>query len=349
MLRRIALAAALVALAACSRHQPPPGRGGDLEVGRRAALTRSVASVVASAVALPSIGLRGAAPAGSPGTAPSAQAMTTEAQELTWVYDKTTVGPMQVVVSIPRRASADIKLPVLVTMHGRGEAFKGPARGARGWVDDYWMPRAIDRISHPPLTPADLLRLADPIRLQRLNEALAQKPYRGLIVVCPYTPDILAGDRPFSAARGLSEFLVDVLLPRVYEETPALGTRASTGIDGVSLGGRAALLVGLERPTAFGVVAGLQPAFDSADAPELGRRAEAARRANPSLVLRLLTSDGDYFLQPTQAIAREWRRLGVMHELLVVPGPHNYEFNRGPGAFEMLTFHDRALRGDPPI
>jgi enterochelin esterase-like enzyme len=141
--------------------------------------------------------------------------------------------------------------------------------------------------------------------------------------------------------------LVDVLLPRVYRETPALGTRQSTAIDGVSLGGRAALLVGLERPTAFGVVAGLQPAFDSADAPELGRLAELGRRQNPALVLRLLTSDGDYFLQPTRAIAREWKRLGIEHELRQIPGPHNYEFNRGPGVFEMLLFHDRVLRGEP--
>ena len=321
-LRRSILACALLGLIGCGRHEPP---------GRAVAPGPPV-SAVASVPAVP-----------SSSAAPGAVA----AQELTWVYDRTTVGPMQVVVSIPRRASAETRLPVLITMHGRGEAFKGPARGARGWVDDYWMPRAIDRLEHPPLKPEDLLHLADPVRLASMNESLAQKPYRGLIVVCPYTPDILAGDRPFAAANGLAEFLVDVLLPRVYRETPALGTRESTGIDGVSLGGRAALLVGLERPTAFGVVAGLQPAFDSADAPELGRLAELARRQNPRLVLRLLTSDGDYFLQPTRAISREFKRLGIAHEFRLIPGPHNYEFNRGPGVFEMLLFHDRVLRGEP--
>jgi enterochelin esterase-like enzyme len=252
---------------------------------------------------------------------------------------------MQVVVSVPKRKSPEEKFPVLITMHGRGEAFKGPARGARGWVDDYWLPRAVERLEHPPLTARDFLSIADPDRLVRTNQSLERDRYQGLIVVCPYTPDILAGDRPFQAARPLRDFLVDTLLPRVYRETPALATRASTGIDGVSLGGRASLLVGLGRPTAFGVVAGLQAAFDSADAPELGRLAELARKANPELILRLLTSDGDYFLEPTRAIAREWQRLGIPHELIVVPGPHNYEFNRGPGVFEMLLFHDRALRG----
>jgi len=38
---------------------------------------------------------------------------------------------------------------------------------------------------------------------------------------------------------------------------------------------------------------------------------------------------------------------GVDNELAVIPGPHDYEFNRGPGVYEMLVFHDRALRGEP--
>jgi hypothetical protein len=33
-------------------------------------------------------------------------------------------------------------------------------------------------------------------------------------------------------------------------------------------------------------------------------------------------------------------------EHLVVPGPHDYPFNRGPGAIEMLLWHDRVLRGE---
>jgi enterochelin esterase-like enzyme len=135
-------------------------------------------------------------------------------------------------------------------------------------------------------------------------------------------------------------------LPRVKRETPALGSAESTAIDGVSLGGRAALLVGLERPQSFRVVAGLQAAFDSADAPELARRAKDARAANPALVIRLLTSEGDYFLNANRAISRALTSAAVPHVLTVIPGPHDYEFNRGPGAYEMLFFHDRALRGE---
>ena len=161
---------------------------------------------------------------------------------------------------------------------------------------------------------------ANPERLARINESLGKRPYRGLIVVCPFTPDILAGDRPFKAAEPLARFLVDDLLPRVRRETPALQSSSATGVDGVSLGGRASLLVGLSRAKAFGSVAGLQAAFDSADADELARRAESAVAENPRLALRLLTSYEDYFLVANRNISKAFERAGVKHELLDDPG-----------------------------
>lgn len=285
--------------------------------------------------------------AGSSGSAIASAA--SEQRELTWTWEKSPVGPMNVVVLVPARKPTDPKLPVLVAMHGRGEAFKGPVRGARGWIDDYWLGLAIERLHAPPLNSGDLQGFVDAERLARINQSLASRPYRGLIVVCPYTPDILAGDRPFNAALPLATFIVDELLPRVYRETPALGTPDATGIDGVSLGGRAALLVGLERPKAFGAIATLQAAFDSADAPELARRARNALEQNQKLKLRLLTSDEDYFLNANRNIARALQASGIAHELVVVPGPHDYPFNRGPGAYEMLLFHDRVLRAEPPL
>jgi enterochelin esterase-like enzyme len=202
----------------------------------------------------------------------------------------------------------------------------------------------VERLHAPPLTARDLESLYDAERIRELNTQLQQQPYGGVIVVCPYTPDILSGDRAFSLAAPLSRFIVDELLPRVYRETPALGTPRSTGIDGVSLGGRAALLVGLTRPEAFGAVAALQPAFDSAEADALAERAKSAVARQRDLKLRLLTSDGDYFLAATRALSRAFERAAVRHALTEVTGPHDYAFNRGPGVYEMLLFHDRTLR-----
>jgi enterochelin esterase-like enzyme len=281
----------------------------------------------------------------APAPAPSAQPPSGELRELTFDYAGTPVGANTVVVAIPANATKESPLPVLVAFHGRGESLKSPARGARGWLDDYDMKKAVKRLISPPLTEADLGDSVAPDRLVKLNEALAQQPYRGLIVVCPYLPDAFHGDQAFGDGGRYATFIVDEVLPRVYKETPAIGTPESTAVDGVSLGGRAALLVGLLRPKAFHVVAALQPALDNAEARPFAGLAERAKAENPGLVLRLLTSSEDYFLEPTAELSRELKSRGVDHKLDIVLGTHSYEFNRGPGVFEMLIFHDRAVRG----
>jgi enterochelin esterase-like enzyme len=170
-----------------------------------------------------------------------------------------------------------------------------------------------------------------------------------LVLVCPYTPDLLRGDEPFTGAPPLARFLVDTLIPKIYAETPAIGTPATTGVDGVSLGGRAAISVGLLRPEAFGAVATLQAALDPRNASEVVVRAKRAREKNPKLRLRFVTSSEDYYLPALRTIAGALRSADVSHEFLVVPGPHDYVFNRGPGAIEMLAYHDRVLRGREPV
>jgi enterochelin esterase-like enzyme len=255
---------------------------------------------------------------------------------------------MNAVVVIPER-SPEERFPVLLTFHGLGEAKKGPEKGARGWIDDYGLYRAIERLHHPPLTAADLEGFADADRLAKLNAALAQQPYRGLVIVNSYTPDMLRGDEPFSKVPPLARFVIDELLPRAARETPALGTPQTTGIDGISLGGRAALSIGLRNPEAFAAIGGLQPAFDLDNAGAVATRAALARQKNPGLSFRLLTSDGDYFLASTKAISQAMKSAGIPHTLVIVPGPHDYPFNRGPAVYEMLLHHDRVLRGLPPL
>ncbi len=274
--------------------------------------------------------------------------ITYEAQELTWSYTKTDIGPMEVVVSVPAREEGD-RFPLLIVLHGWGEAVKRPADGARGWIDDYGLPRAMGRLGEPPLTEEDFLGFVEAERLRTINESLTKRPFRGLIVLSPYTPRTISDDRSGRSLRQFGDFVVDELLPRAYRETPAMGAPESTGIDGVSFGGRTALVTGLRRAEAFGAVGTLQAACMPGEAPGLAATARKALEANPSLRIRLLSSHRDGFLRANQEISKAFRALGVTHELLVVPGPHNYEFNRGPGSIEMLLFHDRALRGDETI
>jgi S-formylglutathione hydrolase FrmB len=107
--------------------------------------------------------------------------------------------------------------------------------------------------------------------------------------------------------------------------------------------------MGLRNPESFASVGGLQPAFDLDNAGAVAQRALLAHQKNPALSFRLLTSDGDYFLASTRAISSAMRQAGVPNTLVVIPGPHDYPFNRGPAVYEMLIHHDRVLRGLPPI
>ena len=321
-------AGSLVAFAAvfgCSKNAPP-GEG--------------VATAASKSVAAPN--------ASQPPTANSQPPTRLPQSEVTWTYAHTAIGPMNAVVVLPARA-ADERFPVLLTFHGTGEARKGPEKGARGWIDDYGLYKALDRLQHPPLTVEDFEGFVDDARLAKLNAALAANPYRGLVIVNSYTPDMLRGDEPFSKIPPLAKFAIEELLPRAARETPAIGTPQTTGIDGISLGGRAALAIGLRNPEAFAAVSGLQPAFDKDNAEPVATRAALAHQKNPALSFRLLTSDGDYFLASTKAISAAMKQAGVPHTLVIARGPHDYPFNRGPAVYEMLLHHDRVLRGLPPI
>jgi enterochelin esterase-like enzyme len=270
------------------------------------------------------------------------------AEELTWTYPETPIGRMSVVVLVPERLPSE-RFPVLIAMHGRGETLKGPERGARGWIDDYRLRRAIERLAKPPLAESDFEGFVEQGRLATLNTALGHDPYRGLVIACPYTPDVLGREEPFSQAPLLASFLVDTLLRRLRSETPAIATPEASGIDGVSLGGRCAIAVGFSRPEEFGVVAGLQAAFDRENTADFAARAEKALAKNPRLRLRLATSSEDYYLPVMRGFHTALDKRGVRHDFLVVPGPHDYAWNRGPGALEMLVYHDRVLRGRPPV
>src|SRR5262245_50328561 len=71
-------------------------------------------------------------------------------------------------------------LPLLVSLHGRGESGRGLAVGAYAWRDDYAIERLHTRCLAPPLAPDDVSGLITPERLSSLNASLKAAPYRGL-------------------------------------------------------------------------------------------------------------------------------------------------------------------------
>jgi hypothetical protein len=309
----------------------PAGRSldGAPALARAASLTRRRLLLGLGALALPSC-RRGAPAAPAPGAW----------KEL--AFEPTPDDPDDAQRALLLAPPGAAELPVLVALHGRGESVRGPEAGARGWRDDYALDAILRRVQAPPLSAADLGHMVTPQRLALLNGSLEKEPYRGLCIATPFTPDLR--DRSPSGAEPFARFLIERLLPRVRAETQNPLPREATGIDGVSLGGRLALLVGLSNPEAFGAVGALQPAVRSEEAPMFSELARSAMEKR-GVSLRLVSSEADPFLPAIRTISDRLRRDGVVHEFLVVPGPHDYEWNRGPGGAEMVLWHERVQRG----
>jgi hypothetical protein len=260
-------------------------------------------------------------------------------------------GPTQrVLVSWPRRSggmfSARERWPILIALHGAREAALPPSRGCLAWSVDYALDPALGALVRGMLTSANYGGLVTPSRLEAVNAALRSRPFRGIFVVTPYTPPFRGVGSPESRAWG--DWLAGPVLAAVRAAFPAAATRDGAGIDGVSLGGRLALDVGLAHPEAFGTVGALQPAFDEVAMHALVDAA-AARPASLPQRIRVLTSDGDTGRAGAQALSASLRERRVAHELQVATGTHGYAFNRGPGALEMLLFHDGALAAEPIV
>lgn len=235
--------------------------------------------------------------------------------------------------------------PLVVAFHGRGEVDRGLVRGSRGWRDDYRLAEARERVARPPLEEDDLLGFVTDERLQALNASLAAHPFEALAVACPWCPAL--SDRSPAGAEGFGRFVVDDLIPEVRRRLGG-GSRETTSVDGVSMGGRLALLVGLAHPEVFGAVACQQPAIAAREADDLVALVRRARQVAP-LRLRLVTSTGDYFREAVEAFSKALTAAGEEHDFLLTEGPHDYAWNRGPGSYELLLWHERVLRGiEPP-
>lgn len=278
------------------------------------------------------------------GQVPSPTRRRSTLTETLWAWDSSPIGPTRVAVLLPPRRAPDERWPVLVAFHGWGESVRGPERGVWGWAHDYELGASDAELRRRSLRREAFLGFVEPARFERLRRDIARRPYRGAIVVTPYTPDVLDADGGDLAA-AYGDWVVSTVLPRVRRELPALATRETMGVDGVSLGGILALETGLRHPETFGVVGALQPAVRGRVDRVMARYAATASR--PSQRIRLVASRGDRLTRDITALHDAMSARGIPHDLRLVEGPHDYVFNRGPGGVEMLLFHDRALRGLP--
>jgi hypothetical protein len=283
---------------------------------------------------------RAPSPSSSPADAGPARGQT---RILRWTLPER--GPTgEVAIVVPERVArgeAPSRWPLLVALHGHGEAMKPPPDGAMGWIRDYGLPNAIDRVSNPPLTADDVQGFVDPDRLAFYNAQLGARPFGGLVVVCPYLPEMNLRSHADLADYG--RYLVEVVVPRARRELPVLASPMATGIDGVSMGGATALRAGFAHVETFGAVGALQPALSDDQVDDFVEVAKAARARRPGLPLRLTTSHEDVYEAAITHLSHALVAAAIPHDFADIPGPHDYPFNRGPGAIEMLLWHDRVL------
>jgi hypothetical protein len=236
-------------------------------------------------------------------------------------------------------------LPLVVAFHGKGEQKLGLERGYRAWVEKYGLVPAYEALLGGVLVREAFGGLARETELARLNAELKEKAFKGVLVVGVYTPDLMAEvDHP-ERIDAYAAWVAQKLVPKAQRMFPVVCQEARcAGVDGVSLGGMVALEVGLRHPEVFVSVGTMQPAIRGREA-ELAERAQRAS-ARVTQTLRLLSSDHDPLLDTTRKLSEELRKRRVAHTLEVTPGGHDYAFNQGPGAIQLLYFHDRALRRD---
>jgi len=242
-------------------------------------------------------------------------------------------------VFVPKARKPDERFPMLVLLHGLGET-ESEDLGIRAWGDRYGLPSADRRLRNPPIVRERPRYFTDE-RLSAVNTALGRRPYRGFVLVCPYTPNVYKEASTAGAIDRYAAWIRDALLPAVRASTPARPGAESTAIDGCSLGGYVALEVFLRLPDVFGAVGGVQTAIGEIPALRAAERLRHAIDHEGPRAVHIETSIWDPSLKVHELWSARLKELGVPHDLDVLPGGHDQIFLREVGTLEMLLWHDR--------
>jgi len=218
------------------------------------------------------------------------------------------------VLATPRHLESYERVPLAVLLHGLGET--GDARtGAWAWLERYGLGTSYDRL-------------------------LAAGSMRGLVLACPYMPDLPVAEP--GAFDEYARWLVETVVPRARREAPsAFGDPTFTYLAGCSLGGHFSLEVLLRRPEAFAAWAGVQTAIGEGAAERYAGR--LARSAGTHALL-VETSTEDPFRAGNEALARGLTKAGVSSTLIELPGPHDQLWLRQSGTPRMLQWLDELPR-----
>ncbi len=246
-----------------------------------------------------------------------------------------TEGGRRFVLVIPKYLEPRRKLPVVVLLHGLGETTNERA-GAYAWVERYGAGSAWQRMKRAPIERTSRRGEWTDARLAEVNGELAERPFRGFAMVCPFMPN------PSSAADldSYARWIERSLLPRVRKEAPVHEDPAQTYLCGVSLGGYVSLEMLVRLPHVFGAWAGVQTAIGTFAAPGYAQKIAAAWK-DESHPMLLLTSTQDHWKASSEALAAAFKAKNLATTYRVVPGPHDQPWLREAGTIESLLWLDR--------
>lgn len=231
------------------------------------------------------------------------------------------------------------KYPLVIAFGGAGECARSPREGALAWLYYYKTDEAVRALANNRLTPDDFRRLITPPHLNDLNRRLKDRPYGGIILACPSSP--LLSPQVGLEFPEYEEYIMDELVPALKSRYRVADARV--GIDGVSMGGARAMYYGFKYPEVFSSIGSVQGAFG----PYFDVYRHFVERHSETLKKRsiqLVTSDRDPMAPSVERMHQLLVDKSIPHRYLKLTGPHDYIFNQGPGALELLVFHDHALR-----
>lgn len=245
---------------------------------------------------------------------------------------------------VPQHLAPGERVPLLVLLHGLGETVE-ERMGAYAWVERYGLAAAYERLRRPPVARTGTRADFADARVADINAELALRPFRGLLIACPYMPDL-----PIGAPGVLDDFarwITDTVAPRARAECPTLEDPAHTYLGGCSLGGHFSLEVFTRRAESFGAWGGVQTAISTAAAPRWAERLAQAAGGKRHLLVE--TSSGDPFRGANEALSSALTKRGAAHRFVAPPGPHDQIWLRESGTLEMLLWFDGLPRAQPRI
>ena len=242
------------------------------------------------------------------------------------------------VLITPKYLSPGQRLPLAVLLHGLGET-TNERLGAYAWVEKYGLGSAWQRLKRAPIERTSTRGEWTDARLAEVNADLADRPFRGMALVCPFMPN------PASPAdlESYASWIEKSLLPRVRREAQVSDAAAQTYLCGVSLGGYVSLEMLARLPNVFGAWAGVQTAVGTFAAPGYAEKIAKGWSGTPHPML-LLTSTQDHWKASSEALAAAFKAKNLAATYRVVPGPHDQPWLREAGTIEALLWLDRIGR-----